>query len=310
MSPSSSHNRPDLALVTSFLAALEPTARKHWQARTELSDELGALFAAGRATWSELELAPEIFAAHLARCLDPDEIDRGDAALSQLRGEDLYLACACTTQVPGSMAAFEREFRGVIDALYRRWRFPRIERDDLLQLARQKLLVGDGIGEPRLARYAGRGRLRNWLRMTASRLLIDASRRKIDAARQSASDEQLAALLVADSDPYQAVWRQRDQPRIKAAVERALRALPRGERSLLRYRFVYGLAVEEMARLRGVHRVTVSRSLARTRKRALENVRRELAEELEASASEIESILRFCNTQLDLSLERILDSHG
>src|SRR5262245_16070436 len=77
-------------------------------------EQLATMFAAGRARWPAVALAPEDFAAHLAMLVPPDADPV--AHLRQLVAEDLYLACACLRDVPGAVAAFDAQYLAGVPA--------------------------------------------------------------------------------------------------------------------------------------------------------------------------------------------------
>ncbi len=93
---------------------------------------------------------------------------------------------------------------------------------------------------------------------------------------------------------------------LKAAVETALKALPIAERNALRLYFLEGMTVDEVARLRGIHKSNGSRWIARIRRDILADVKQKLKAELAVSDTELESILRLMQSQLDVSVERAL----
>jgi RNA polymerase sigma-70 factor (ECF subfamily) len=64
--------------------------------------------------------------------------------------------------------------------------------------------------------------------------------------------------------------------------------------------------VEQIGRMEGTHKSTVSRWLARAREALFDEVRKRLKERLKVSASELDSLLGVLQSQLDLSLVRIL----
>jgi RNA polymerase sigma-70 factor (ECF subfamily) len=75
----------------------------------------------------------------------------------------------------------------------------------------------------------------------------------------------------------------------------------------LKLYFVQGLTVEEIGRMEGTHKSTVSRWLARTRAAVLAEVRRKLGAQLKLSPAELDSLIGAMRSQLHVSLHRALE---
>jgi RNA polymerase sigma-70 factor (ECF subfamily) len=87
-----------------------------------------------------------------------------------------------------------------------------------------------------------------------------------------------------------------------AALREALACLEPRLRSVLRSTYVDGVSADKLAKLYGVHRVTVARWLGDARLAVAEDTRRRMAVALAVPAEESESILRLVRSRLDLSL--------
>src|SRR5262245_9179513 len=81
--------------------------------RTADGAALAGILAAARSAWPTVELAADVFIAHLADHLtDTDEIE---AALRRMHTSDLYLACACLHGDAGAIAVFDLHCLTVVD---------------------------------------------------------------------------------------------------------------------------------------------------------------------------------------------------
>src|SRR4029079_15637233 len=69
----------------------------------DLGAALRRLFDEGRRAWPGVALGMEAFVAYLAEHV-------GGALPPEVRGPDLYLACACATRVRGAVEAFDRAY--------------------------------------------------------------------------------------------------------------------------------------------------------------------------------------------------------
>jgi RNA polymerase sigma-70 factor (ECF subfamily) len=263
--------------------------------------ELTAVVELAVAAWPQLALPRARFVDHLRALLGA-----GRVTLATVHADELYLACACAAGDPRALAAFDHQLRPEVEGLARRWRLPRAQGDDVVQLLWQRLLVSDGRA-PRITEYSGRGKLRNWVRMAASRMLVDLARRN-EPGVAGADDPtlELASLLEPGSDLQLAVLKANLAGPVRAAIHQALAALEPRERNLLRYRFVHGLGVDDIARLHGLHRVSASRAITRARERLVEGLRAAIADHTGLVGSDADSVVRLCWSRLELSLERIL----
>src|SRR5262249_5204945 len=151
---------------------------------------------------------------------------------------------------------------------------------------------------PGIEEYAGRGELRGWLRVSASRMAMQVLR---EQRRTAPLDSDLAAHLAVRSpntNPERMLLQVLYRPEVKAAFEEAMRSLPNHERTVLRQHFIDGLTIDDLGKLHGVHRATAARWLARSRGALLHEVRKALKERLKISRSECDSILRFVRSDL------------
>jgi RNA polymerase sigma-70 factor (ECF subfamily) len=96
-------------------------------------------------------------------------------------------------------------------------------------------------------------------------------------------------------------------PWIACAFGDALRQLDAGDRRLLRYSIVERLTIDDVGLLAGVHRATAARHIAAARERLLEAARQYMKERLRVDTGELQSILRVCESELDVSVARLLE---
>ena len=98
-------------------------------------------------------------------------------------------AAACAAQEPTAHAAFDGVLTEV-DAAGASTRSPQDLIDDVKQLIRVQLLVPREGKPPGIAGYRGKGPLRGWVRITATRELIRHQRKR---ARETPSDRPRAS---------------------------------------------------------------------------------------------------------------------
>jgi len=264
----------------------------------ELEDWVARIADAGRKCWPEVELADEELAEHLAmRYRDAPE-DR----VVEAHAADYYLAVALAHQLPAALRVFERDLVPQMGLALRRLRLPGGAADEIQQSLRVELLVGDPV--PRIREYGGRGELVSWLRVTATRKALKLLRK---GNREQELDERVLARSP-DAKPDPALRHLRDTygAELKRAVAEALVRLEVRQRNLLRQHVLDELTIDELALLYRVHRATCARWLADARADLARGARRCLAVTLGVPAHEVESVLRLLDTDLEVSISRLL----
>jgi RNA polymerase sigma-70 factor (ECF subfamily) len=265
-----------------------------------LVDALESAWHRGVARWPSSPPTPEAFGTHLARCIDP----RGDmvAQLHALPAEDLFLACACAGGDSRAIAALEEAYARQIGMAVRRIRDQHLLPDDFRQMLRGRLFVG-APGEPAaIARYTGQGPLGAWLRVTALRAALNATRGKRTPERGLPSEEELFGFDDRTGDPELDHLKLTYREAFRRAFQDTLSALPAREKTLLRQSVVHGLSVREIARLHDVHHATAARWLVQARGMLLAGTREILRTRLEVSAKELDSIMDLIESRLDVSV--------
>ena len=214
---------------------------------------------------------------------------------TDLRAEDLYLACACTRSDPRALAELDRLLPDACASLPRG-----APADEVRQLLRTRLLIASEDDPPRIATYSGEGPLRSWLRVAAVRAALGL------VERPTEGDERLAGIPSAEPDPEMDYLKLRHAADFRAAFGDAVAALSPRERNVLRLYSVDGLGVERIGALYQVHASTVSRWLAATRETLLGETRRLLGERLRLQPAEVESLLGVLRSRMQASLQRLL----
>lgn len=285
-----------MSLATTLL---EYAGREGVADTSALDAALAALVHRCRETWPNLFLDPGVFVAYLGERLSED----GTAleALDRLRGPELYLCCGCARGERAAIEALESHYGAHIDAVLAK--LGRHGTEDLAQVVRHRLLVRDGKAAPRITLYSGNGSLAAWLRVTARRTAINATRR-LDPA---AAVQQLALPDTVD-DPELDYLKQRYREDFREAFFEAVEGLEPRQRTLLRQAFVHGMNTRQLARMYQVHHATAARWVAAAREHLAKQTRVRLAVRLQLSEPELESIMVMIRSRLDLSIARALDS--
>lgn len=255
---------------------------------------LGAWVETARAAWPEIVIQAEDFVAHLARHATSVGAEPPNVV-------DLYLACACAAGNPKAIAALETHCIANVGKAI--WQVGAVDREDVLQRVREALLVSTD-ARPLIARYAGRGSLRGWVRSIALRTAIKHAHA---THRMVALDEPgFLELAAASEDPALEPYKQRYRDEFRAAFRTAVEALTVRHRNVLRHYFIDHLTIDELGALYRVHRATAARWIHEVRLELVKNVRRELEARLAIDVVEFRDLINLVASQLELSLERLV----
>jgi RNA polymerase sigma-70 factor (ECF subfamily) len=302
---------PGRTLYHSFLAELaEPIRQQLGEHEPAVTSALISQWQAGAAAWPAIAVSPERFARELARRVaGPSHGTVGTAeaalaAITAIRGSDVYLAIACCDGDAPAIARFDdlvaRELRNVAIKL----RASADQTEELHAELRRILLVDEPARRAALRDYAGRGDLRGYIRVMATRALI----RAINRGRREVAidDTEFFDRILPEDDAELGMLRARYRETVDAALRAALAALDARSRALLRYQLIDGWSIDQVGKLYGVHRATAARWLTEAREVLGAAIRTELATRLQVAADEVDSIVRLVQSRVDMSLERLL----
>ena len=183
---------------------------------------------------------------------------------STLRVEDLALARACAEGSERAWEIFMHRFR---EKLYEVAGYIAKESSAARELADSLYadLYGtttrDGKRICKLASYTGRGSLEGWLRTVLAQEYVNRYRRQKRLVSLDEESEEGQQFRAAEQDPVSSV-----DPRIEAAADEALTALPDEDRFVLAAYYLDERTLAEIARMLSVHESTISRKLAKLAK--------------------------------------------
>ncbi|HET6582613.1 MAG TPA: sigma-70 family RNA polymerase sigma factor [Nannocystaceae bacterium] len=219
--------------------------------------------------------------------------------------DELALCGACLAGQAAALDVLEQDyFKGLAPMLQRIAGTQDIA-DEALQRVRRRLLVAENGRPAKLAAFDGRGSLRAWLRVVATREALALLR---DERPDRPAGEVALEALAAARDDELAFMREGYREQFRDAFVAALRSLEASERTLLRLHHIDRLSLEQLAAVLAVHRATVARRLARTRDALLERTRTGLVDRLRLAPGDVDSILRLVQSRLDLSVRTMLET--
>ncbi|MGN6103605.1 MAG: sigma-70 family RNA polymerase sigma factor [Kofleriaceae bacterium] len=264
--------------------------------RPDLVEEVREIESAGKLAWPQVAVSPARLAASVVA-----RAAHGAAPGAERHDADLYLSSALGEGDRAALAAFETQFVPEIDAALARMRLPAALVDEVRQAVRVNVLVGD---TRTIDRYLGFGPLAAWLRVIATRMALKQLR---TTTREETLDEALLGLgSDPHADPANAHLRRTYSAELKAAVQAALASLTVRERNLLRQHVLDDLTIDELALIYRVSRSTCARWLVDARARLGRATRRMLSERLGPREGQLDSVLRWVESELSLSLSRVL----
>jgi RNA polymerase sigma-70 factor (ECF subfamily) len=218
---------------------------------------------------------------------------------------DLYLAWACLHGRPGAIESFQQQFEPVIyKALYRLER-SHTGRRDVIQLLYTRLFTFQKGEAPGIAQFSGQGKLANWLRVMALHVAIDQLRKY--SKEIVTEDKKLVKMSVPLMDPEVDYLKKTYRKEFKLAFQSAFQSLLAKERNILRYHLLDRLRFEDIGAMYNVDKSTVSRWMAKIREKLFRNTKNTLLGQLQVDKKELEIIIRFIQSRLYVSMQRMLD---
>jgi RNA polymerase sigma-70 factor (ECF subfamily) len=263
-----------------------------------------SLLSTARAAWPTVTLDEDKLATFIGERLSGTELA---AALAAAPAADLVLAAACVAQEPTAHAAFDQVL-GEVEAAGVAVGASRDQIDEVKQVLRMQLLVAKDGKPAGLSGYRGKGPLRGWVRITATRELI---RHKKKASRAISLDttggRTLEGMLTTGGDPALEALKGEYRNEFAIALREAIELLGAEDRTLLRQSIVDDLSIDAIGVAYGVHRATAARWLNRARSALVAATHQRLAERLKLPIDQIESVIRLVQSKLDASMIRYLE---
>lgn len=254
-------------------------------------------FELARAKWQGVSLGYEEWCAHLD----------AHGWLDQLppHVESLFLCAACARRDAGALGTLDERYfpylRGVIAKIENGAEFV----EQALEATRRLLLDG---AVPKIASYTGNGRLVAWLRIIAHRVALTLKRTDENAARHESALDEL--WNEATRQVSGASARRADHARVfERCVRDVLQMLPSVDRTLIRLYYLEGSDVDALGRMYGKDRAAAALWLKRCRERMQEELKQRIAAEFsQLGPSELASLARFVQHEIDLSVSVLLES--
>ena len=265
----------------------------------ELESAIEAWLARGHRAWPGLGLDDLAFVRYLASRVELAGLG-SVLEVGALKLEDLYLAFGCARQDEHAVAVFRAQFFDDAHRALRGAGTASDSADEAVQRVLTHAVVGGATQRPGIAGYSGRGSLRRWVRSVAVRTAAHATARE-----RPSSDEGLRD-LVENADPELEHLKGHYRAPFRRAFAEALASLDARDRNLLRHYFVGRVTIDALGELHGVHRSTAARWVASAKERVRTRTLEGLAHALQLDERDAGSIARLVQSQIELTLERVL----
>lgn len=266
------------------------------------SSQIQELQAIGQSMWTDFSVTEE----ELADCATRAGW-QVTSSLPALRAADLYLACACALARHPAVAAFEKRHAGDIKRALRPMGLPEYQCNEIAQAVLTKLFVPKEGRQPQIEKYQGRGSLAGWIRAVAVRLAIE-TLRKEKSKEFGVDSPVLEAFAAADVDPDLRALKEQHRTLANQAFEKGFTQLGIRQRNLLRQHYIHQLNIDQLGALYKVHRVTAFRWISKARTDVFNFARAYVSESLGAETQHADELLRLLQSQVDVSLDRLLRS--
>jgi RNA polymerase sigma-70 factor (ECF subfamily) len=255
---------------------------------------------AGQGAWPEIVVEPARFEAEVLR---RHALAHG-AELAALKGADLYIAVACGDGDERAIDAVRKLLAGEVKFAGTKTTASADQLAEVTAMLARTLFVDEPERPAALRAYSGRGDLKSYLRVIATRELV----RVVNRGRREVGidDDTLIDRLVPASDPEISILRAQYREVVDDAMRAALKTLNERNRALLCYAFIDGMNVDEVGRVYNVHRATAARWIAAAREELGTAIRDALAVRLKITVDEVDSIVRLVQSRIDVSLDRVL----
>ena len=257
----------------------------------------------GRAAWPEIAVSDDELAQIAALRLSCAASDDASSDAKSLDAAELYLAAGCARGDPAALAQFRARYFDTLAMPLLRMGIGAAQCDDVWQTLCTRLLVGVGGDPPRIVRYAGAGDLAGLVRVAATRLAMNWLESE---KRGDRGDGWFDDLPATGSDPELHVMKREHRAALKEELEAAIKGLTSRQRMLLRLHLVERLGIDSIAAVCSVHRATAARQVAAAKELLAIRVRLRLVTRLKVPNSDLPALKLLVDSQLDLSLRRLL----
>jgi len=274
------YDGPHLVWSSPMLAdAIQARAAEEWRACRQLDGEFGVPL--------------EQFVAHVERVVSErvgDAHDRVHRVLDRLCWRDIHLALGCLLRGERAIRVFLDRFGTYLRHVAHKSAPDSATGDDIEQILRATLFLPRRLDQPgsaRLASYQGTGSLAGWLRVIASRLVIDEVRK----LKRVEPDDNLDRLACPAGSPLASIESLDAAAKVAPLVRAAIDDLTAEERDLIRRRYRDGRVLREIGAELGKDIATVHRRIATVNAKLWKRIRARAKHDLGLGERDLKSLL-------------------
>jgi len=217
---------------------------------------------------------------------------------------DLRMAFLCLQDPERGASAIEHNYLTELPAHLARLGLAADQIDEVRQRVRCEVLLGTPTQAALIGKYQGRGELKAFLRSVATRIALRLLREQRTADLASRRPGELALLghaISSGAEPQKQLYIEE----FNRGLQCALDGLQPRDRTLLRHCFVEGLSIDRLAVLYHVHRATAARWVQAAKEVLRAATFAHVAQALQVPAGELDSVARWVQSQLGMSLHRL-----
>ena len=284
-----------------LLTCLEPDEEIDEEVSSSIQDLLSEALLRARDRWPSFVIEDEHYLSYLAEKLSPSE--PLFESLQQLHLEDLYLACACIAKDKEALTILQKDYFQTLQLQLKGL----ANHEELEIELRQQVWerVCHAVEKaPKILLYAGSGPLKAWLQTILTREALGVLRKA--KKERPAGDELFWRLASPQDDQEQLYLKELYKDAFKDAFQQALQDLSAKERNILKYHYLDGLNIDKIGLLYRVHRATIARWLVKIREDLMQSTFTHMNKALGVSEEAAKSVFRMIQSQIDVSLFRML----
>jgi len=290
-------------LLSQLIEAMEPSPQPDDPGGPAVAQALSDAVEEARVRWPQLSLSDVAFCAFVASRVAPDE--GWSDAVCELHLVDLFLVAGCGAQDASALAILEQDY--LQDIELRLHDLPNYTdlAAEIRQRVWEKLVTAPAGIKPKIEQYAGAGALRSWLQTVVTREALGVLRQQKREA--PLGDDVFWRMACPQDDQEERFLKHVYRDAFKAAFQDALAALSSRDRTILKCHYIDGLSSEQIGLIYRAHRATVARWLQRIRGELMSATFGQMQRELGLSHDGAHSLFHLIQSQLDVSLFRVLE---
>ncbi|MGH9961465.1 MAG: RNA polymerase sigma factor [Pyrinomonadaceae bacterium] len=235
-----------------------------------------------------------------------------DELLTNLRWQELFLACACANGDDAAWEIFQNRYQSSIRKTAVRALGNASQAQELAETLATDLYLpsqpGASKGENKIGQYHGMGSLEGWLKVVIHRLVID--RFRFQSRSVSLEDMEVEPVSNASHVQPDRSIQEFDTHKCLQMVSRcltdALAQLTTQERLVLNMYYLQDLNLKAIAKWLKVHESTASRLIDRLKTDLRKAVGHQLQKEFKVKKNEVRHVIQLAQSHLEIDLKKML----